>query len=262
MLELRPGDRAVVTGLGAALEGQVCVVGKYREKRSGFKCVLEKGGTKCFVNPRNLRLESWVLRQREKVAARCIQGWWKRKKQKSARTGGSGAAAQCASGGAGFGGSRGGGGKRADVGVVASLSSQSGKRPDGGANDVGLGPATNGVVGSPFAHVELIEAARAGDVKRVNQLLKRGAKVDEPDAEGRTPLCYAAWKGHVKMVKVLLENKADVEKAKDNGCTPLFDAAEMGHTHAIELLLEYNADVNKGNKNSCTPLSIASEGPH
>ena len=110
MLELRPGDRAVVTGLGAAREGQVCVVGKYREKRSGFKCVLEKGGTKCFVNPRNLRLESWVLRQREKAAARCIQGWWKRTKKKIAGAGGSGGAvAQCASGGAGVGAGRGGG---------------------------------------------------------------------------------------------------------------------------------------------------------
>ena len=39
MLELRAGDRAVVTRLGAALEGQVCVVGKYREKRSGLNKV-------------------------------------------------------------------------------------------------------------------------------------------------------------------------------------------------------------------------------
>ena len=74
MLELRPGDRAVVTGLGAAREGQVCVVGKYREKRSGFKCVLEtkKGKQKCFVNPTNLRLESWVVRQREKAETRAM----------------------------------------------------------------------------------------------------------------------------------------------------------------------------------------------
>ena len=43
------------------------------------------------------------------------------------------------SGGAGVGSGRGGGG-------------QSGNRPHGGANDVGLGSATNGVVGSPFAH--------------------------------------------------------------------------------------------------------------
>ena len=84
MLELRPGDRAVVTGLGAAREGQVCVAGKYREKRSGFKCVLEtkKGKQKCFVNPTNLRLESWVVREREKAETRAMGKEDTRRKEK------------------------------------------------------------------------------------------------------------------------------------------------------------------------------------
>jgi len=81
-------------------------------------------------------------------------------------------------------------------------SSQSENRADGGANDVGLGPATNGVVGSPFAHGELLKAVRAGDVKRVKLLLKRGADVDEPDEGGWTPLLYAVWEGHLDAIKL------------------------------------------------------------
>ena len=73
-------------------------------------------------------------------------------------------AAASGSGGAGVGSGRGGG--------------QSGNRPHGGANDVGLGPASNGVVGSPFAHdgEKLVQAANAGDLKEVKRLLAKGVE--------------------------------------------------------------------------------------
>ena len=126
----------------------------------------------------------------------------------------SSAAAASGSGGAGIGAGRGCGG-----GDTSEVSAHSENRRQGGATDPSLGPANMGASPpSPFAHVELWEAALDGEVAKVGRLLKGGADVNFVH-QGGTPLFVAAQNNHTAVIKLLLENKAEVDKADNNGCT-------------------------------------------
>ena len=51
---------------------------------------------------------------------------------------------------------------------------------------------------------QLIEAAKSGDVERVEQALAAGADVDSRDAAGATALMFAAHGGHLDAVQALI----------------------------------------------------------
>jgi hypothetical protein len=55
----------------------------------------------------------------------------------------------------------------------------------------------------------LVVAAADGDVAKINQLLKSGAKINFTDSDGSTALHYAAAKGNAKLVTHLIINGAD-----------------------------------------------------
>src|SRR5262249_20674812 len=85
---------------------------------------------------------------------------------------------------------------------------------------------------------QLHEAARQGDVKKVQQLLDQGADVNARNRFGATPLWFAAYKNRADVVKLLLARKADPE-LRDNvwDSTPLALAASFDSTDAVKLLL-------------------------
>jgi ankyrin repeat protein len=75
-------------------------------------------------------------------------------------------------------------------------------------------------------------------------LLKAGADVNARDANGVTPLMFAAIDGNIGIIKVLLEAGANVN-AKSNGyMTPLLWAFNYGHLGAMSMLLRAGADPN------------------
>ena len=67
----------------------------------------------------------------------------------------------------------------------------------------------------------LLEAARAGDAERVEELLKVPSEdVNQVDENGYTPLIYAAAFGHTECVQLILSAPTvDVNMADKNGCT-------------------------------------------
>ena len=73
-------------------------------------------------------------------------------------------------------------------------------------------------------------AAFKGSLKAVRKLLKRGAGVNQANADGMTPLCFAAQEGHLPIVACLLKSGAAVNQALQDGTTPLIIAAYKG-TH-------------------------------
>jgi ankyrin repeat protein len=89
----------------------------------------------------------------------------------------------------------------------------------------------------------LYRAARYGDIKAVNRLLKAGADANAYPDDDANPLYIASQNGHTQIVHALLISKANVD-ATVYGRTPLFVASKEGHFEIVKLLLESGADVN------------------
>jgi outer membrane protein assembly factor BamB len=89
----------------------------------------------------------------------------------------------------------------------------------------------------------LREAARAGDVARIEALLAAGTPVDAPLRYGQTPLYFAAEKGHLAAARLLLDRGADVN-ARDRffGASVLDMALAGRHVELARLLLARGAE--------------------
>jgi ankyrin repeat protein len=105
---------------------------------------------------------------------------------------------------------------------------------------------------------ELLRAVFSGDIKDVNEVLNKGANVNEKDKQfGITPLHAAAYHGHTPIVRLLLRSKANIDAIDNEGETPLIAALTKGHTEIGEILVNKGAKVNIKTKNGWTPLHIA-----
>lgn len=73
-------------------------------------------------------------------------------------------------------------------------------------------------------------------------LLASGAKPNEHDAWGQTPLHEAAKRNDVAMMKLLMEHGAKANERDESRRTPLHVAAWEGHAEAVRLLLTNGAE--------------------
>ena len=90
----------------------------------------------------------------------------------------------------------------------------------------------------------LMDAACLGDLKLLQQLIKKGADVNMKTLDERTPLMCAARGGHLDVVKALIALGADVNAKTIYGHTALMEAAEKGNLGIVKALLDKGADVN------------------
>lgn len=94
-------------------------------------------------------------------------------------------------------------------------------------------------------HVPLIDAVRAGDIRKVQRLIAANVDVNEALFNGFTALHMAAQTGQTDIARRLIEAGADVNAAAlDKKVTPLYIAAEKGHDGVAALLLAKGAKVN------------------
>lgn len=84
----------------------------------------------------------------------------------------------------------------------------------------------------------LIEAVRAGEVGRVERLIRAGADVDQQDEYGWTPMSHAAGRGDLPMVRLLAESGADVFKAGRDQRAPYKIAVAAHHVEVARYLKE------------------------
>jgi len=89
----------------------------------------------------------------------------------------------------------------------------------------------------------LHEAAKSGDIARVEEMLNSGADINEKKAFG-TPLHFAAGFGQPGMVEHLLSKGADIDSWVEVGGTPLITAAGSKRKECAEILLAHGANVN------------------
>jgi uncharacterized protein len=146
--------------------------------------------------------------------------------------------------------------------------------------------------------LELHEAAAAGDVARVKELVEKDASLAKglsPDGfpilalaavfgqfevtkylhakggdvnaaatngSGYNALTGAVTSGHTEIVKWLLENGADPNYRYANNYSPLLNAAANGHLEILHLLIAHGADLHAKTNDGKTALAFAEERKH
>lgn len=103
---------------------------------------------------------------------------------------------------------------------------------------------------------KLIDAAIAGEVERMKELLRAGANARATAGDSISPLQWAARNGHLNAALLLLDNGADVNHFHPISGTPLSGAIYGGHADMVKLLLSRGANpyiVSEGTP----PLTIA-----
>ena len=91
------------------------------------------------------------------------------------------------------------------------------------------------------------------------ELLRCPSSVNSVDANGRTPLSWAAQRGMVDTVKTLLRYGADPNIYSLQGHSPLHYAAEARDPSCLQPLLDYGADVNQCDIDGQTAIHYAAQ---
>lgn len=86
-------------------------------------------------------------------------------------------------------------------------------------------------------------AAQRGDVAAAGTLIAAGAPVNDPSAEGTTPLVVAAHSGHTDVARLLLDQGADIDDARA-GYSALHAAVLRGDIGLVQALLARRANPN------------------
>lgn len=106
-------------------------------------------------------------------------------------------------------------------------------------------------------HAPLAEAASAGDLDQVRQLVAQGSDLDAPTRDGATALLWATARADSEMMRVLIEAGASVDRPNRYGVTPLLQAARAGDADLVEQLLAAGARVDRAHPLGQTPLIAA-----
>lgn len=112
---------------------------------------------------------------------------------------------------------------------------------------------------------DILKAIDKNNLAQLNMALKstHPKKVNEPDAEGATPLMIAVSGGKHKVIKALLKAGADTTTTNAAGFTVMHEAAEKGHERVIQVLITHGLDANEMNaEDGLTPFHRAVMGGH
>ena len=106
---------------------------------------------------------------------------------------------------------------------------------------------------------DIFTLAESGTPEQIQAAINAGAKIDDRDNDGETPLMYAAWfNENPEVIKLLLDAGARINDRDGLGETPLMHAA-IGNENpeVIKLLLDAGARINDRDGLGETPLMYA-----
>ena len=101
----------------------------------------------------------------------------------------------------------------------------------------GADPGLPNIAGNQPLHF-----ARTEEVGRL--LLDAGARINARNADGNTPLIYAAANGEYSLVMLLLERGAQIDAQGKYDGTALMSAAQKGRTEVVRALIAQGADMS------------------
>lgn len=106
-------------------------------------------------------------------------------------------------------------------------------------------------------------AARAGDIDGIQQLIHRGINPDMKNTRGETPLWIAASNGHGAVVETLAQRTdVNVNSLSVAGRSPLFWPSSRGYERVVAILIEAGADPSFVDEDGDTAIIIASQRGH
>jgi ankyrin repeat protein len=106
----------------------------------------------------------------------------------------------------------------------------------------------------------LYYASRAGLLKSVEVLLRKGADVNEQGGEHGDALSAASYYGHERVVDLLLRSSAHINSRGGVKGNALLAASLNGHEELVRLLIRHGADVNHQGGRYNSALQAASFG--
>ncbi|WP_152404189.1 ankyrin repeat domain-containing protein [Paenibacillus cellulositrophicus] len=109
---------------------------------------------------------------------------------------------------------------------------------------------------------QFIQAAEAGDLEAVQNLLQDGIDINAQDERGRTAVMAATYNHQTEMVRLLISKGADIN-IRDHLLNNVFlYAGAEGMLDIVQLAIEADADTKLTNRYGGTALIPASERGH
>merc|ERR1719375_1823668 len=107
--------------------------------------------------------------------------------------------------------------------------------------------------------VSLHDAAKRGDLAKLQEFLKDGKDINGKDFKGVTALGYAVGHDQLSTVKVLIDAKANLDEVDSVGNSAVHFAAGYGRVKVLEHLLARGASASKVNQMGMTPMAAAQQ---
>ena len=100
-------------------------------------------------------------------------------------------------------------------------------------------------------------SSKSGSLKKIEDLIQRGADVNSRDSKGEPILDTVLTEGRWDIARLLIEGGADVNAKDRKGETPLHIAVSRGHANIVALLISRGSDVTATDPDGLTAWQLA-----
>ena len=112
---------------------------------------------------------------------------------------------------------------------------------------------------SQYSLVDLHQAVKQNDIKRLESILNAGIDADALNQDGQSPLMVAAFQGNIDVVILLLKFGANINLKDEIGRSPLVYAISGSQPKSVSELLQRGANIILADANGNTPLHYAAK---